>query len=51
MQVKTASVATTSTSVGLNINSGRDKVLKHNTENINTMTFDGETVECVESFT
>ncbi|VDO94485.1 unnamed protein product [Schistosoma margrebowiei] len=51
MQIKTASVATVSASVGLNIHKGKIKVLKYNTENSNSITLDGETMEDVESFT
>ncbi|VDP58816.1 unnamed protein product [Schistosoma curassoni] len=50
MQIKTASVAAVSASVGLNIHKGRTKVLKYNTENSNPITLDGETLD-VESFT
>ncbi|VDO66023.1 unnamed protein product [Schistosoma curassoni] len=51
MQTKTASVAAVSAAVGLNINNGKTKVLKYNTENSNPITLDGETLEDVESFT
>ncbi|VDP37309.1 unnamed protein product [Schistosoma curassoni] len=51
MQIKTASVAAVSASVGLNIHKGKIKVLKYNTENSNPITLDGETLEDVESFT
>ncbi|VDO91557.1 unnamed protein product [Schistosoma margrebowiei] len=51
MQIKTVSVASFSASVGLNINKGKTKVLKYNTENSNPITLDGETLEDVESFT
>ncbi|CAI2732166.1 unnamed protein product [Schistosoma spindalis] len=51
MQIKTASIAAVSASVGLNIHKGKTKVLKHNTENSNPITLDGETLEDVESFT
>ncbi|VDP74873.1 unnamed protein product [Schistosoma curassoni] len=51
MPIKIASVAAVSASVGLNIHKGKIKVLKHNTENSNPITLDGETLECVESFT
>ncbi|VDP41775.1 unnamed protein product [Schistosoma curassoni] len=51
IQIKTASVAAVSASVGLSIHKGKTKVLKFNTENSNTITLDGETLEDVESFT
>ncbi|VDP63142.1 unnamed protein product [Schistosoma curassoni] len=51
MQIKTASVAAVSASVGLSIHKGKTKVLKYNTENNNPITLDGETLEDVESFT
>ncbi|VDO87146.1 unnamed protein product [Schistosoma margrebowiei] len=51
MQIKTASVAAISASVGLNIHKGKTKVLKFKTENSNPITLDGETLEDVESFT
>ncbi|VDO62015.1 unnamed protein product [Schistosoma curassoni] len=51
MQIKIASVAAVSASVGLNIHKGKTKVLKYNTENNNPITLDGETLEDVESFT
>ncbi|VDO26991.1 unnamed protein product [Schistosoma margrebowiei] len=51
MQIKTASVAAVSASVGLNIQKAKTKVLKYNTENSNPITLDGETLEDVESFT
>ncbi|VDO81527.1 unnamed protein product [Schistosoma margrebowiei] len=51
MQIKTASVATVSASVGLNIHKGKTKVLKFKAENSNPITLDGETLEDVESFT
>ncbi|VDO71067.1 unnamed protein product [Schistosoma margrebowiei] len=51
MQIKTASVATVSASVGLNIHKGKTKVHKFKTENSNPITLDGETLEDVESFT
>ncbi|VDO67197.1 unnamed protein product [Schistosoma margrebowiei] len=47
MQIKTASVAAVSASIGLNIH----KVLKYNTKNSNPITPDGETLEDLESFT
>ncbi|VDO87292.1 unnamed protein product [Schistosoma margrebowiei] len=46
MQIKTASVAAVSASVGLNIHKGKTKVLKYNTENSNPITLDGETGIC-----
>ncbi|VDO73619.1 unnamed protein product [Schistosoma curassoni] len=51
MQIKTASVAAVSASVGLNIHKGKTKVLKFKAENSNLITLDGETLEDVESFT
>ncbi|VDP34509.1 unnamed protein product [Schistosoma margrebowiei] len=51
MQMKTASVAAVSASVGLSIHKGKTKVLKFKTENNNPITLDGETLEDVESFT
>ncbi|VDP27223.1 unnamed protein product [Schistosoma margrebowiei] len=51
MQIKTASVAAVSASVGINMHKGKTKVLKFKTENSNPITLDGETLEDVESFT
>ncbi|VDO65793.1 unnamed protein product [Schistosoma curassoni] len=51
MQIKTASVAAISVSVGLNIHKGKTKVLKFKTKNSNSVTLDGETLEDVESIT
>ncbi|CAH8435903.1 unnamed protein product [Schistosoma intercalatum] len=51
MQMKTASVAAVSASVGLSIHKGKTKVLKFEAENSNPITLDGETLEDVESFT
>ncbi|CAH8630689.1 unnamed protein product [Schistosoma intercalatum] len=51
MQIKTANVAAVSVSVGLNIHKGKTKVLKFKTENTNSITLDGETLEDLESFT
>ncbi|VDP47216.1 unnamed protein product [Schistosoma margrebowiei] len=51
MQMKTASVAAVSASVGLTIHKGKTKVLKFKAENNNPITLDGETLENVESFT
>ncbi|VDP60244.1 unnamed protein product [Schistosoma mattheei] len=42
IQVKTASVAAVSASVGLKIHKGKTNVLKYNTENIDPITLDGE---------
>ncbi|VDO84112.1 unnamed protein product [Schistosoma curassoni] len=50
MQVKTNGIAAGSTSVGLNMHKGKYKILKYNTENTNTITLDGETMEEMESF-
>ncbi|VDP60520.1 unnamed protein product [Schistosoma mattheei] len=51
MQMKTASVAAVSVSVGLSIHKEKTEVFKYDMENINAITFDGETLEDVESFT
>ncbi|VDP45385.1 unnamed protein product [Schistosoma mattheei] len=51
MQIKTASVAAVSASVGLRIHKGKTKVLKFKTKNSSPITLDGETLEDVESFT
>ncbi|VDP31921.1 unnamed protein product [Schistosoma margrebowiei] len=51
MQIKTASVAAVSASVGFHIHKGKTKVLKFKTENTNPITIDGETLEDVGSFT
>ncbi|VDO85028.1 unnamed protein product [Schistosoma mattheei] len=51
IQIKTASLAAVSASVGLNIHKGKTKVLKYNTENTNQITLDEKAVEDVESFT
>ncbi|VDP66926.1 unnamed protein product [Schistosoma curassoni] len=51
IQIKIASVAAVSASVGLNMHKGETKVLKYNTENSNPITLDGETLEDVESST
>ncbi|VDP49927.1 unnamed protein product [Schistosoma margrebowiei] len=51
MQIETTSIAAASIPVGLNIHKVRSKILKHNMENTNTITLDGETLEAVESFT
>ncbi|VDO49634.1 unnamed protein product [Schistosoma margrebowiei] len=51
MQMKTASVAAVSASVGLNIHKGKTRVLKYNTENSNPITVDGESLGDVESIT
>ncbi|VDO79393.1 unnamed protein product, partial [Schistosoma margrebowiei] len=51
MQMKTASVAVVSASVGPSIHKGKTKVLKFKAENNNPITLDGETLENVESFT
>ncbi|VDP31961.1 unnamed protein product [Schistosoma mattheei] len=51
MQIKTTHVAAVSASGGLNIQKGKTKVLKYNTENSNPITLDVETLEDVESFT
>ncbi|VDO69443.1 unnamed protein product [Schistosoma curassoni] len=51
MQIKTASVAAVSASVGLSIHKEKIKVLKYDWENINPITLSGETLEDVESFT
>ncbi|VDP03018.1 unnamed protein product [Schistosoma margrebowiei] len=51
MEIKTASVVAVSASAGLNINKGKTKVLKYNTEKSNPITLDGETMNDVGSFT
>ncbi|VDP17938.1 unnamed protein product [Schistosoma margrebowiei] len=51
MQIKTASVAAVSTSVGLNTHKGKTKVFKNNRENTNSITLDEETLGDVESYT
>ncbi|VDO74836.1 unnamed protein product [Schistosoma margrebowiei] len=51
MQMKTASVAAVSATVGLSIHKKKTKVVKFKTENSNSITLDGETLEDVESFT
>ncbi|VDO60886.1 unnamed protein product [Schistosoma margrebowiei] len=51
MQIKTASVAAVSASVGLNIHTKKTKILKYNTKNSNPITLDGKTLEDVESST
>ncbi|VDP85795.1 unnamed protein product [Schistosoma mattheei] len=51
MQIKIASVAAASASVGLNIQKGKTKVLKFKVENSNPISLDGETLEDVGSFT
>ncbi|VDP51351.1 unnamed protein product [Schistosoma margrebowiei] len=51
IQIKAASVAAVSASVGLNILKGKTKALKLKTENSNPITLDGETPKDVESFT
>ncbi|VDP31777.1 unnamed protein product [Schistosoma curassoni] len=47
----TANVAAVSAPIGLNIQRRKTKVLKYNTENSNSITLDGETLEDVEYFT
>ncbi|CAH8678058.1 unnamed protein product [Schistosoma haematobium] len=51
IQIKTASVAAVSASVGLSIHKGKTKVLKFKAENSNPITLDGETLEDLESST
>ncbi|VDP27035.1 unnamed protein product [Schistosoma margrebowiei] len=51
MQIKTASVAGVSASLGLNIHKGKTKVNKFKAENNNPIILDSETLENVESFT
>ncbi|CAH8556054.1 unnamed protein product [Schistosoma curassoni] len=50
MQMKTASEAAVSASLGLSIHKGKAKVLKFKAEDNNPITLDGETLEDVESF-
>ncbi|VDO99631.1 unnamed protein product [Schistosoma margrebowiei] len=45
IQVKTTSVATVCAAVGFNIHKRKTKIFKYNTENTDSITFDGETVE------
>ncbi|VDO68092.1 unnamed protein product [Schistosoma margrebowiei] len=47
MQMKTASVAAVSESVGPSIHKGKTQVLKFKAENYNPITLDGETLENV----
>ncbi|VDP80444.1 unnamed protein product [Schistosoma curassoni] len=49
--MKANNIAAASESVNLRIKKGKTKIFKYNTENINTITFDGETMEDEESFT
>ncbi|VDP43315.1 unnamed protein product [Schistosoma curassoni] len=51
MKIKTASIAAVSASVGLNIHKGKIKIFKYDTENTNSITPNGETLEDVEPFT
>ncbi|VDP35612.1 unnamed protein product [Schistosoma curassoni] len=50
IQMKTTGVAAASAKAGLYIHKGKTKVLKYNTENINPITLNGETLEDVKSF-
>ncbi|VDO74596.1 unnamed protein product [Schistosoma margrebowiei] len=51
MQVKTTTVAAALEAVGLNIHMGNRKILKYNTENTKPITFGGEALEHVQTFT
>ncbi|VDO67444.1 unnamed protein product [Schistosoma curassoni] len=51
MQMKTTNVTAVSASVGLNIHKEKIKVPKYNTDNINSILLDGETLEDKENFT
>ncbi|VDP01411.1 unnamed protein product [Schistosoma mattheei] len=51
MRAKVANVGAASTSVGLNIQRGKTKILNQNTENTDTVTLDGDILEQVELFT
>ncbi|VDP51518.1 unnamed protein product [Schistosoma margrebowiei] len=51
MQIKTANVAEASASVDLDIRKEKGNILRYNTENVSTITLDGETLEAEESFT
>ncbi|VDP74413.1 unnamed protein product [Schistosoma mattheei] len=51
MQIKIASVAAVSASVGINMHKEKTKVLKFKTENSNPTTVDGESLEDVDSLT
>ncbi|VDO63010.1 unnamed protein product [Schistosoma curassoni] len=51
LQMKTTNVAAASMMVGVNIQKGTTKILKYNTENTNSITLDGKTLEHAGSFT
>ncbi|VDP23732.1 unnamed protein product [Schistosoma margrebowiei] len=51
MEMTTTSEAAALALVDFNIHKGKSKILKYNTENINPITLDGETLDDVESFT
>ncbi|VDP26466.1 unnamed protein product [Schistosoma curassoni] len=51
MLMQMTSVAAAFSSVGLNIHKGKTNILKYNTENTNSVTRNGETLDDVESFT
>ncbi|VDP54227.1 unnamed protein product [Schistosoma margrebowiei] len=50
MQVKINSESAASESVDFNIHKGTSKIVKCNTENTNSISFDGESLEDVEPF-
>ncbi|VDP74322.1 unnamed protein product [Schistosoma mattheei] len=51
IEVKTTGVAAASSAIGLNIQKGKNKILKYNVENTNSIKLDEELLEDVESFT
>ncbi|VDO50022.1 unnamed protein product [Schistosoma margrebowiei] len=51
IQQKTTSVAAASATVGLNIHKGKSKIHRYNTTCNNRITFDGEDLEDVKTFT
>lgn len=51
IQVNATSLASASAWVGLNINNGRSKILKYNSENTNPIALDGGILKYVERFT
>ncbi|VDO63672.1 unnamed protein product [Schistosoma margrebowiei] len=50
MQMNTTSIAATSASLGLHKHKRKTMILKYNTDNANTITHNGETLEGVEYF-
>ncbi|VDO70287.1 unnamed protein product [Schistosoma mattheei] len=51
MQEKTTSVAAASAALGLNVDKGKNKILRYNTECTNPITTGGEDLEDVKTFT